>query len=300
MMAPGVAVYFVVEGRHLEAQAVLLASSLRRHAVGEVDLIAYRPAVSDAPELTAATRAAFDRAGVRVETFDVPPDTWKKPYPHGNKILASRAPRDADAHVFLDTDMVACAPLDFTEMLGSGAVSMVPDGTPNWGKDGDRWARVYGHFGLDMPEERVRLTRRKRIAFYPYFNAGMIAYWDSYAGGRQTFPETWYETAREIDFNCRVGGKRPWLDQIALPIALRRHALRYNVLEDRYNFSISARAFEPDAAPVLIHYHSFRYTAEWPQVVKEKIRMSEFYGVQLMSCLAAQFGAFWYPKTTPA
>lgn len=287
-----VAVYFVVEGRHLEAQAVVLAASLRRHNGARDRLIAYRPA--GAPELLPVTRAALDALDVDTRSFDVPDNMWKKPFPHGNKLLASIQPREEDGHVFLDTDMICARPLDFADVLAPGTVSVVPEGVPSWGKDNDRWERAYAHFDLPLPQERVRLTRRRRIEFYPYFNAGMIAFGSD--TGRPTFPELWLVTARDIDWHCRVAKKRPWLDQIALPITFARFDVPYRVLPDTWNFSISDRAFEPDATPTLIHYHSFRYTHAWPQARREMEGLAHTLGNDLARRLYMEFAQFWMAR----
>ncbi|RVT85600.1 hypothetical protein DXV76_07550 [Rhodobacteraceae bacterium CCMM004] len=288
----GTTLFFVADGPHLEAQALLLAASLRRHLGAAPALIAYVPDRPDR-EMPAATRAALAHLNVAVEPLRVPRDLWQKPFPHGNKILAACAPRRASVHVFLDTDMVCVAPLDLDALSRPGALSAVPEGVPGWGKGNDRWDRVYGHFGLPLPEDRVRLTRRRRVSYLPYFNAGLLAWHDGFGAGGRPWPELWRDTAVEIDWNVRVAKKRPWLDQIALPVALRRHGLAYRVLPDRVNFSISDRAFEPAARPALIHYHSFRYTPEWPQVADETAAMAAALGPHL-GAMEALYDGVWH------
>jgi hypothetical protein len=241
-----------------------------------------------------AAREAFACLGVDVRRLAVDPGHWAKPYPHGNKLFACAAPRETDAHVFLDTDTVCVAPLDLEDRIGPDALSVVPEGIPSWGKTGDRWARAYGHFGLPLPEDRVRLTRRKRIAFLPYFNAGFIGFHRDFGPPGQGFAQAWLDTAREVDCNLDVGGKRPWVDQIALPITLKRHGLAYDVLPDVYNFSISKRAFEPDKAPKIIHYHSFRYAPAWPQFLAERARMAEMLGPARMAALSPLYHGYWH------
>lgn len=101
---------------------------------------------------------------------------WARPYPHGNKILAAASPREDAWSVFLDTDMVCAASLELASLQEPNRLALVPEGVPSWGKNSDRWERAYAHFGLEVPSERVRLTRRRRIEYLPYFNAGFVMF----------------------------------------------------------------------------------------------------------------------------
>lgn len=288
-------VFFICEGDHLTAQGLLLAASLRFHNADRYNLNAYLPG-GDLPDLA---RRAFDALNVDLRPLEVPRDVWKKPFPHGNKIFACAAARESENHVFLDSDMVCVAPLDIEAHIAPGQVALVPEGTPTWGKSSDRWARVYGHFGLPLPEERIRLVRRRRIEFLPYFNAGMVAFHSDTGAEGRSFADLWLETACSIDHGCAVAHKRPWLDQIALPVTLARFGIGYNILPDIWNFSISERAFEPEAAPKLIHYHSFRFARHWPQVRAELARMRAALGPDLMVPLDRLYAEHWDREPEP-
>ncbi|WP_102108510.1 hypothetical protein [Oceaniglobus roseus] len=291
-MSAAVSVFFITEGAHLTAQGLLLASSLQAHNPGRYRLIAYCPDRPGAPPMPEAAREAFSRLGCDLRALQIDDAAWKKPYPHGNKLFACAAPRETEGHVFLDTDMVCVAPLDLETRLHPGALSVVPEGTPSWGKKNDRWDRVYAHFDLPMPADRVRLTRKKRIEFLPYFNAGFVGFHSDFKA-EKSFPQLWIDTAREIDWNVKVALKRPWLDQIALPVTLKRFGLAYEVLPDAYNFSISDRAFEPDANPLILHYHSFRYGPLWPQFRAEMQRMKDTLGPARMAALEPLYKDYW-------
>jgi len=296
-MTPRTTVFFIAEGPHLTAQATLLAASLRFHNGHAFDILAYVPG-TDA--ISAPARAAFDHLSVTVEPLKTNPGLWKLPYPHGNKIFACAAPRAPGTHVFLDSDMVCVAPLDFTDIAPPGTVAMVPEGTPTWGKGNDRWNRVYAHFNLAMPTDRVHLVRRRRIEYLPYFNAGMVAFDGATGANGRGFGQLWLDTAHEIDQQVSVARKRPWLDQIALPVTLKRYGLGYNVLPDAWNFSISERPYEPDARPRLIHYHSFRYSTLWPQVRTEIARMADTLGPAHMAALTPIYGDHWFRQPEDA
>src|SRR5690606_37493394 len=152
-------------------------------------------------------REALNHLGVTVRSLSIDRGLWVSPYPHGNKIIACAALRPPGTHVFLDSDMVCVAPLDFAGQTPVCTVSLVPEGTPTGGRTGDGWARVYDHFGLAVPTERVRLVRRRRIEFLPYFNAGMVAFDSAVGVAGQNFGQLWLDTAQDIDRNLAVAKK---------------------------------------------------------------------------------------------
>lgn len=245
---------FVTDGAAMQAQGLLLAHSLRRHGGEGLAITAYCPMGAALPD--AAMQAGYDAIGARLEPLETP-GIWKKPFPHGNKIHACCVARDRPATLFLDTDMVLIRALDTAAIAPGAQIAAVPEGKPTWGKGNDRWNRVYAHFGMDLPTDRVRLVRGRRREFLPYFNAGFIAFAEDSA-----FARDWKDTAMEIDHQVSVARKRPWLDQVALPVSCARAGRDIRVLDERYNFSISDRA--PGAeAPVVLHYHRMAYCGAW-------------------------------------
>lgn len=258
---PDIAFLFVVEGPRLEAQSLLLAASIRRHHPYSM-IIGYRPIGTDpAP---AAVQSMFKSVGGLILPLPSSQGLWRGAYPHGNKIIALAQPRDAAVSVFLDTDMVMAAPLDPTDLPAHGEVSVVPEGIQSWGKEEDRWERVYAHFGLPMPEERIRLLRGARRRSPPYFNAGFIAQRETDRVDGKTFGQLWLDTARKIDHEVGVANKRPWLDQIALPVAMRRFGLAHKIIDEAANYSISNGRTLPDPfTPKILHYHRARFLRDW-------------------------------------
>ncbi len=255
-------ILFVVDGARLEAQSLLLAASLAKHHPdrSKVDLIAYVSARS-AGSLTPAALALYAHCGVQIRALPAGDALWAKPYPHGNKILACAEPRTSSRSLFLDTDTVCLAPLTGIELADPAAVALVPEGRATWGKEADKWARAYDFFGLALPEDRVRLTRGRKLDYLPYFNGGFISFSDvPRPGTTQNFAQDWLQTASAFDQGCAVKGKRPWLDQITLPLTMKRFGYGYEALQELWNFSIAAR-LKLHRAPKarLIHYHRFRY-----------------------------------------
>lgn len=252
---------YVVDGPRLQAQGLLLAASLRR-VHPEAAQVAYLPA-SGAADLPDFVRESL--SDLRVECCVLPDKArWKQPYPHGNKILALAEPREGGISVFLDTDMIAVKPLDPADLPGPMQISVVPEGILGWGKDAARWEVAYGHFGLTVPEERVQMLRGKRRLSPPYFNAGFVAIREEDRVDGRTFGALWLDTARAFDWHVPVGGKRPWLDQASLPIAMARFGFAHKIVSERNNTSISnGRSFE-GLDPAIIHYHRAGFLRLWP------------------------------------
>lgn len=259
---PDLAFLFVVEGLRLEAQSLLLAASIRRHHPHSM-IIGYRPI--GAEPAPAAVQSMFRAVGGLLLPLPSAQGVWRGAYPHGNKIIALAQPRDTAISIFLDTDMVMTAPLEATDLPAHGEVSVVPEGIQSWGKEEGRWERVYAHFGLPVPEERIRLLRGARRRSPPYFNAGFVAQRETDRVQGKTFGQLWLETARQIDHEVGVANKRPWLDQIALPVTMRRFGIAHRIIDEAANFSISnGRAIPDPFTPKILHYHRARFLRDWP------------------------------------
>lgn len=259
-MTSDVTFYYIAEGERLQAQALLLAASLQRTQGGAAQ-IAYLPEGSDVPE---GFRDAMQVFGAECRPLPCPEGTWRGPYRHGNKILAAAQVRETQWSVFLDTDMLAIKPLDASDLPEPMQVGVVPEGILGWGAEPDRWTRVYGHFGLPVPEERIRLLRGARRMSPPYFNGGFVAVREGDRQGGRSFGEWWLDTARAIDWNVAVGGKRPWLDQASLPVAMARGGFAHRVLDERNNTSISNGRRLDGLDPAILHYHRAGFLRVWP------------------------------------
>lgn len=259
--------FFVADGLRLETQSWLLAASLKAAHEDDPHIrqFAY---VSDAyrPEMRDVTHAMFEACGVELRSLGEPPD-WNKPYPHGNKIVAACDDRGTTHSVFLDTDMACTRSLAEFMDLAPDTIAAAPEGRPTWGDKNDRWARAYAHFDLPVPTDRVRLLRGQKIEYVPYFNAGFVAFPEApHAKDGRRFAEHWRDTALDFDHNCKIANKRPWLDQISLPLTLARFGYKTRVLDEMHNYSLSHRAdyaTTPDAT--ILHYHRMRFLYSCPQ-----------------------------------
>ena len=267
MTKTGLSIFFISEGQRLERQSWLLASSLAASHEGAegVSFVAYAGA-DWLPQVSPVTKAIFDVTGVELRQLPTPPD-WAKPYPHGNKIVAATDDRGSDRSLFLDTDMVVVKDLSDMAELPADTIAAAPEGRPTWGTENDRWARAYQHFDLPMPTERVNLLRGKQQEFLPYFNAGFVGIPDAVREeDGKTFAQLWMETALDFDHNCKIAQKRPWLDQISLPLTLARFGYQTEVLGEDYNYSLSHRGDYSKTPDVrVLHYHRSKFLEQAPQ-----------------------------------
>jgi hypothetical protein len=219
--------------------------------------------------------AIFAACKVELRGFDVPADQWRKPYPHGNKIIActlaeAAAGPDVQRITFLDTDMLCRS--DFARHIPlNNLVMAVPEGVPTWGKSLHEWTRAYAYFDLPLPEDRITLVRGRKIPFVPYFNAGCVSFPCGEAANGKRFAAAWNETARLFD-HCPIAEKRPWLDQITLPLTFYRCGFAWAELHERFNYSLSDRTKKkvPRGAK-LLHYHKGAYLAEFPDMLEQAL-----------------------------
>jgi hypothetical protein len=226
----------VCEPGRLEAQAVLLAASLR-DAHPEVILVAAVPR-----ELPTATAQALD--ALRVDRVAIT-NPVADDYPIGNKIAALGAGDTSGLRVFLDSDMLCLRALDF-RVLGTHPLAAKPADMRTFGNDA-LWQCLYERFALSLPAQRVIASVSQQM-MYPYLNAGMLATTAAVA-----LVPLWAETCRAIDAMQDVNPRRPWLDQIALPLAAARLGLVTRSLGEDWNYPAHIKPLL--GAPSLVHYH---------------------------------------------
>ncbi len=270
MAEPADSIIFVVDGKTLESMSLVLAASLaRHHRVGvDVRVIAYVSARSMA-DLSPATQALYKACGVEMAALPSAERLWKKPYPHGNKLLAAASRRTSQRTTFLDTDMVVQAPITDLAPVSPYEVFVVPEGRPTWGNKVDAWQRAYRFFDLPFPEVRISLTRGRQKEFLPYFNAGYVSFSDlALEDDGRTFGQLWLEFARRFDWHCIIANKRPWLDQITLPLVMAQYGLDCALQTESFNYSTSERADLSQAHLArIVHYHRAAYFNAMPNAV---------------------------------
>jgi SAM-dependent methyltransferase len=112
-----------------------------------------------------------------------------------------------------------------------------------------------------LPETRIATTLTGE-AGPPYFNSGVV-----FTTQPARLGAAWVECARALNPSLEARGQRHWLDQVALPVAVRRCGLDYACLDDDFNFPAHLRPL-PENLPAFCHYH-------WPEVIAGEPRLRE-------------------------
>jgi hypothetical protein len=268
-----VSVSFVCEPGRLEAQAVLLAASLRREHP-DLALVAAVPRA-----LPTLTEQALNSLGVQRVPISNP---VADDYPIGNKIAALGVGDTCGLRVFLDSDMLCLRPLDWA-VLRSHPLAAKPADMATFGSD-ELWRCLYQRFELTPPIQRVVSSVSQQM-MHPYFNAGMVATTEAAA-----LAPLWAQTCRRIDAMADVNPRRPWLDQIALPLAAARLGLVTRSLGDSWNYPAHIKPLLGE--PALVHYHQPTVIAREPGLVAHVGRLLLHYP-ELTAVLQAD--AAWVP-----
>jgi hypothetical protein len=264
-MAPRLTVFFIVEPPDYQVMACYLAASLREQFGDSVALVGYCPA----PKLDLVhveVKKVLAKMGCEVRPFEVE-GRFDPPYPHGNKILATMEPRDTEFSCFMDSDILCLQPNDVANITAPGKVSLTPAAWMGWG-DQDMWGVIYDIVGIPLPEDRIRLMKQKKgDGKVPYFSSGLFSFPEQYrTPDGKSFPQVWYEVAQAVDANPEIPQKRPYLDQMTLPLAIQKAGLEWNILPDTQHFILGGRSrgkpIPEDKDIFTVHYR------KWP-VLKE-------------------------------
>lgn len=264
-MSPRLTVYFIVEPPEYQVMACYLAASLREQFGDTVALVGYCPRPKWA-EVHPDVRAALDKMGCDLRALETE-GRFDPPYPHGNKILATLEPRETEFSCFMDSDILCLRPNRVGNLVKEGCVSLTPAASMSWAGQ-SIWSTIYDHFGMPLPEERIRLMRQRNEGDrLPYFSSGLFSFPQAHRNAEgKSFAQIWMETAQELDRHPEIPGKRPYLDQISLPIAIQRAGLAWNLLPEEQHYILGGRSRGeplPEGREIFtVHYR------QWP-IVKE-------------------------------
>lgn len=247
--APYPTMVLVIHGGPLEAKSALLAASLAEHYLPGRILVRLMTPDNLWGRISDATASLLGDLGVEIIAARNEIDAS---YPHGNKITALAGV--SGPAVFLDSDILLLAPFTWHYML-AGDSALKPADLDTFQGGGGSWAKVWDLFGMDPPAKRYRATISD-APMRPYFNAGFISVRDG-----DGFARMWLDTARKIDSDPTILNKRPWLDQVALPVALARLGWMTRTLPDAFNYPCHLASLS-GLAPYFAHYH-------WPSVVEK-------------------------------
>jgi len=217
------------EGR-LTYEAVLFAASLRHFApdfAGKLIVAEPQPGPlwSKDPRIQdeAARNLLTGRLGATIHPFES--RHFGASYPHGNKVEALASLADERPFVFFDTDTLITGPIDqVTFDFKRPSASMAREDT--WpkpqlygpGYEGI-WRALYDRFQVPFEPTLDQSQPDEHWERYLYFNAGWFFYENP-----KTFADYMLRLMTDIRDNTprelAAQSLYPWLDQIALPIAI--------------------------------------------------------------------------------
>lgn len=264
-MALRLTVFFIVEPPRYELMACHLAASLREQFGDSVALVGYCPDTK-IDSVSPDVKAVLSRMGCEVRPFRVE-GRFSPEYPHGNKLLATLEPRDTEFSAFFDSDILCLRPNRVENIVMEGHVSLTPAASMVWGT-GKTWELIYSACGMEIPEDRIRLMRqagkRERI---PYFSSGLFSFPEQHRNAEgKSFPQVWMDIAQTLDAHPDVPGKRPYLDQISLPLAIQRAGLKWNILPEEQHFilggSLRGEPLPKDREIFTVHYRKWEIIKE--------------------------------------
>jgi len=281
--------FFIVEPPKYQNMAVYLAASIRENFGDTVAMVGYCPAHRMA-ELDGDSIALLGRMGCEVRPMQTE-GQFDPPYPHGNKMIAALQERDSDFSCFLDSDILFLRPNDPANLIRDGHVSLTPAASMGWAAQ-EIWTKIYATAYLPIPEERIRLmNQNKGKDRMPYFSSGLFAFPERHRNAEGLrFPEVWLQVARQIEANPDIPAKRPYLDQMTLPLAIRKAGLDWNILPKEQHYILGGRkrgeALPQDREIFAVHYRNWEIVKEYGLARRAKAMLENQTGVRRIAQLS--------------
>lgn len=285
-MTAKLTVFFIVEPPDYQQMACFLAASLREQFGDKVTLIGYCPDVK-LDQVSLDVKELLHRMGCELRSFVVG-ERFNPSYPHGNKILATLEPRETEFSAFFDSDVLCLRPNSVDNLIKPLHVSLTPAASMIWGKSED-WTIIYAACGMKVPEERIRLMRQKgNRGRVPYFSSGLFTFPEQYRTAEgKSFPQIWMEVAQTLDANPDIPGKRPYLDQISLPLAIQKAGLGWNILPEEQHYILGGKMRgEPlpeDREIFTVHYRVWNILKELNLTSLARQMLKKHAGVRFIS-----------------
>lgn len=278
--------YFIVEPPKYQHMACYLAGSIRVNFGEQAAMVGYCPAHRMA-ELDPDAVAVLARMGCEVRPM-VTEGRFDPPYPHGNKMLATLERRETEYSCFLDSDILFLRPNRIDNLIHEGAVSLTPAASMGWAGQ-DVWPVIYAAAGVPIPEERIRLmNQRGGKDRMPYFSSGLFCFPEAHVNVEgKRFAEVWMEVAAAIEAAPDIPAKRPYLDQMTLPLAIRKAGLDWHILPKEQHYILGGmKRGEPlpkDREVFTVHYRNWDIVREYGLVRQAKDMLEQAAGVRRIS-----------------
>lgn len=256
MARPVLTFAYIVEPEDYQIMACTLLASIRTYFGNTVQAVGYCPAHRIA-EVHPAVFKAHQMMGAEIRPMTTL-GMWDTDYPHGNKIIAAMQPRDTDFSAFIDSDVMFLRPNDPANLCRMGHVSCSVAASLRWAGQ-EVWETIYDVFDMPLPTERVRMMRQTGPEVMPYYSAGLVVFPED-GGPQGRFPDVWYDTARTLDRVETLENRRPYLDQMTLPLAITRAGLAWNQLPEEQHYilggKLRGKGLPDDMEVFTVHYRN--------------------------------------------
>ena len=209
-----------------ELKALILASSFFQHDKTRSKFVF---GVPDG-ELNPITLEFIKKMKIQTVAIDTPIEG----YPISNKLALFKAvcaTYPAHHHIFMDSDMIWLQAFDGIPNVDKADIWLRSGGAKStqFYDTAEDWAPVYNLFNDKPPSHRINAFESSK-QILPYFNAGFIC-----TSKGEEFSRTWLEVAKKIDSSPHIKHKRPWLDQLALPVTCQLNAMEIGLLDHQFN-----------------------------------------------------------------
>lgn len=263
-MSSKLTLFFIVEAPSYQYMACYLAASIREHFVEYPTLIGYCPE-NKFKDLDPNVIEVLRRMDVEVRTFKVN-DRFDPAYPHGNKILAMLEARDTEFSGFMDSDMLCIRDNRIENVIKEKSVSLTPAASMYWTRP-TIWKDIYRACDMEVPTERITLLRQSDFPRIPYFSSGFVTFPEHFrTGDGRSFPEVWMDIAQTVDGIPDIDKKRPYLDQMTLPLAIQKAGLDWNLLPEEQHFILGGvlrgQPFPKERDIYTVHYRQWKVLDE--------------------------------------
>lgn len=239
---------FVTHKGKLETQALLLAASLKFFNQNDFELTACIPENinHDKNFITKKTKAYLTELNVNIKYIQNP---INNDYLIGNKLKCLDLSNN-NQRLFFDTDILCTQKITLPNLYNN-QIAVKPADRKTYQWTNEQWDYAYQKYaGHLLRDEDIIFSSVFKEPMLPYFNAGVI-----YVNGCYDFANTWSEIAKKIDTDKTLTEKRPWLDQLALPLAIKKSRLDTMLLSEQHNFPANIKSIHSNSNVDILHYH---------------------------------------------
>jgi hypothetical protein len=229
-----------------EAMSALLASSLRRNARCQHELVVGLPDAAYFGRASLKTLSFLKDMGARFADVRNPlgPEAG---YAAKAALLATSMV--ADKVILLDADMLCTGPFD-DEGRFYMAVNARPADEPCAAATPAVWRRAYDDVMLEQPAAQAA-GAASGGAGPPYFSSSFVA-----MNKPEDVSAAWLYCARKLGGDAALPRDPRWLEQASLSLALQMLNQPCDELDERYGFPVPLRPIPQAARPFFAHYAS--------------------------------------------